>query len=788
MNIRRKTSIGLTYMALSICGAMPVAAQIAAPATPSDEGLQLDEIQVVARRQSENLQSVPVSVQAFDQAALTQKAIFDEYSLATSVSGLSVNANGASPSQPSFSIRGRGESYGAASGSVETYFADIPLSAPFEMPTLPPQFFDMASVEVLKGPQGTLFGRNTTGGAVVLVPQAPTDKLEGYARVQGGTFSDFQFEGALNVPLIPDVASLRVAVFHWSRLGYMTAAADLPGTNTPIIDSYTGRPIGPQTFNNQNENEARVSLRIHPTSSLDNTTIFTVHTDKTRESPGSGPQLDAAGNTIFEPGYGTYLTYTDNRYERPATNVFAAINTTTYELPNNLSLKNILGYINATGHNQDPESADGTPTPLVDVFLSPYTSRNQQVTDELQLHGRSFGDQFTWTVGALLDRTWEPSGLGHMNVVSLENSGPAVDPDHPGAVQAFYRFVQNTINSYSAFASGTYKIAPNTNLTAGFRATWDDVAASLGTATQVSSYRAPVYGPINDLKSSGEGNTYNIEIDNHPTDKIMVYGGFRHGYKRGGFNASQPDPTLSVFLPEQVNNFHVGVKADFNVSGIPVRVNLEPYYDIYHGMQTSYLSIADGGLTTVTTNVPATTYRGFDLDLELKPASWATITASYTFIDAFFTKWPDNTVPGSTIDLAQNFVPFTSKNTVNVSARLTHDLPGNVGEVVFAPSYHYQDKFFNIPINVIEPAAEAAALGQFNAYAHGGNVVFGYSTVDLRFEWNRMFGSAFNFAVNGTNVTDRVRFAGNTQTLGFGAQGNTYLPPRMFTAEISTKF
>lgn len=774
-------------MSIIVGWAAPAAAEIVA-ATAEDDSSQLEDVVVVARRASENLQSVPVSVQAFDQAALTQKAIFDEYGLENFVSGLSVNANGGSPSQPSFSIRGRGESYGAASGSVETYFADIPLSAPFEMPTLPPQFFDMASVEVLKGPQGTLFGRNTTGGAVVLVPQAPTDQFEGYSRIQGGTYSDFQFEGALNAPIVPDMAAVRVAFFHWNRLGYMTSAADYAGTNTPILDAFTGRPVGPQTFNNEDENEARLSLRVHPTSELENTTILTVHTDKTRASPGSGPELNAEGNTIYEPGYNTFLTYTDQRYERPASNVFAAINTTTYEFPNKYALKNILGYINATGHNQDPETADGTPTALVDVFLAPYTSRNQQLTDELQLHGSSFNDALTWTIGALLDRTWEPSGLGHMNVVSLENSGPAVDPAYPGAVQLFSRYVQNTIDSYSAYTSASYKLAENTNLTAGFRATWDDIKAALGTSSQLSSYRQPVYGPVTDLGMSEEGNTYNIELDNHPTDKIMIYGGYRHGYKRGGFNASQPDPTLSIFKPEQVNDFHVGLKADFNVNGTPVRFNVEPYWDLYHGMQTSYLSIADGGLTTITTNVPSTTYRGADVDLEAKPASWITLNASYSYIDAYFTKWPDDTVPGSTINLAQNYVPYASRNTVNVSARLKRDLPGDAGEFVFAPSAHYQDKFFNIPINVVEPAAEAAALGQFNAYAHGGNVVWGYPSFDLRLEWNKVFGSEFNVAVNGTNLADRIRFAGNSQTLGFGAQANTYLPPRMVTAEVSTKF
>jgi len=102
---------------------------------------------------------------------LTERAITSAFDLNRAVPGLTVEADSGNAGLPAFSIRGKGQNYGAAAGSVETYFADIPLSAPFQIPTLPPQFFDLQSLQVLKGPQGTLFGRSTTGGAMVLVNQ-----------------------------------------------------------------------------------------------------------------------------------------------------------------------------------------------------------------------------------------------------------------------------------------------------------------------------------------------------------------------------------------------------------------------------------------------------------------------------------------------------------------------------------------------------------------------------------------------------------------------------------------
>src|ERR1700693_3326494 len=151
---------------------------------------QLEEVVVTARRREERLQDVPTALLAFDQTELTQKAIVTSYDLARNVPGLVVDAGTGNPGVQQFSIRGRGLNFGAAAGSVETYFAEVPLSPPFGLPTLPAQFFDIGSLEVLKGPQGTLFGRSTTGGAVLITPQAPVDGFGGYARLQGGNHGD----------------------------------------------------------------------------------------------------------------------------------------------------------------------------------------------------------------------------------------------------------------------------------------------------------------------------------------------------------------------------------------------------------------------------------------------------------------------------------------------------------------------------------------------------------------------------------------------------------------------
>jgi hypothetical protein len=116
-------------------------------------------------------------------------------------------------------------------------------------------------------------------------------------------------------------------------------------------------------------------------------------------------------------------------------------------------------------------------------------------------------------------------------------------------------------------------------------------------------------------------------------------------------------------------------------------------------------------------------------------------------------------------------------------------LPNEKGELVFAPSVNYQDRFYTGPLARLLPLSEAAVLGQYDEIAHGGGLVPGYTTVDLRVEWNSIMGSRIDGAVNVLNSTNRLYFLGNPgDTLNIGAQSEAYGPPHMINVEFSTKF
>ena len=210
--------ISRVALALAIASTFPVAAW----AEETKDGDPSD-IVVTARRVEEKLQDVPISISVYNQQQLSNRNITTGQDLAAYTPSVSSEGRfGAT--QSTYAIRGFVQDIGTAP-SVGVYFADVVAprgpapSTPAGDGAGPGSFFDLQNVQVLKGPQGTLFGRNTTGGAVILVPQKPTDKLEGYAEASVGNHDMWRVQGVINLP-ISDTIKLRLGADRQKRHGY----------------------------------------------------------------------------------------------------------------------------------------------------------------------------------------------------------------------------------------------------------------------------------------------------------------------------------------------------------------------------------------------------------------------------------------------------------------------------------------------------------------------------------------------------------------------------------------
>jgi iron complex outermembrane recepter protein len=212
------------------------------------------EILVTARRREEKLIDVPVSITALSSDALERKQIVDAVDLGQNVPSLSVTTAGALRSYVVYSIRGQrtNETQILTDPPVGLYFAEVNQPRTYGLGA---SYYDLGSIQVFKGVQGTLFGRNMTGGAVLIEPAHPTDKFEGNIKAGIGNYSQRTLEGMLNIPL-GDIGALRVAGRINRRDGY-------------IIDLSNGRD-----YNDDHTDAFRVSLRLNPAEGIENLTIF----------------------------------------------------------------------------------------------------------------------------------------------------------------------------------------------------------------------------------------------------------------------------------------------------------------------------------------------------------------------------------------------------------------------------------------------------------------------------------------------------------------------------------
>ena len=266
---------------------VPVAVQAA-------ETFVLEEVMVTARRKEENLQDVPIAITAFSNDDLRENGITQLDDLRTNVPSLNVSVGGSSTNTPVVSLRGQrpAETLITLDPAVPLYFADVALT-PTQGTNL--SMYDLQNVQVLKGPQGTLFGRNSTGGAVLFTPKTPGDELGGYLEAQGGDYDMWGLEGAVDVP-VGDQLRFRLAGKAVKHDGYQSNKAD-----NALREN--------DKFWDEDSKGVRLSMQWSPTDSFDNLSIF----DWSKNDMSARVPTPVAFNPSVEP-YGCTLCGLTNTF------------------------------------------------------------------------------------------------------------------------------------------------------------------------------------------------------------------------------------------------------------------------------------------------------------------------------------------------------------------------------------------------------------------------------------------------------------------------------------------
>jgi iron complex outermembrane receptor protein len=736
-----------------------------AEATASSTG---NDIVVTARRTAERLQDVPVAVAAFGADSLQERRIESEVDLQIATPGLTVRQTGSSD-QLNFAIRGQSiDSFSNSAPAVVAYFNDVPAGGGSAT-----AFFDLSSIQVLKGPQGTLFGRNATGGAVLYSTAPPTHDFEGYAKAGYGNFNNFQLEGAINLP-IGEALVIRFSGLKRDRDGFQRNLLD--GTRANSIDALVGR----------------VSVLIEPpSSSFSNTFVFQYgdfggKTGATKIANANG--VNGTPATYFDPITGTtqplvtnfrdvygiggpgarvvpgftslndfllkqenigFYEFYGNTSNRRDGEQKVLTNTTTFEVSPDMTIKNIFGYNEVT--QREATDIDGSPYQFLLIGGGPgpedggYTFGTKQISNELQVSGET--GSLTYIFGGFISKD------------EVRNRIPLfITPDLGAAFLGPYDFTIS-YKSKALYGQLGYAITDRLNLTGGLRYTWEDVSIEQA----ADSLLFTVDGERKDSKPS-----WLVGLDYRVTDDLLVYFNHRGSWRTGGFNGTSGAsfPAAATFEPETTYDFELGAKFAGNLGGNRLIVNLAMYDQYINDVQRApYLNIS-----ALAGNVNAARVTGFEVDGNIDIGGWLELGGALTHTNARFTD-ARATVAGA------NFIfgPYADSPewSGSVYARVSHEF-NDGSEVAVRGEFYSQAGFFYSNLNdTIVPNAE----------------IDGYSLVNLRAEWNDIGGSKVSASAFVQNLTDEEYLVGGFPLGAVTGQNSVLLgTPRMYGVELRFEF
>jgi len=699
------------------------------------------DIIVTARRKEEKLFDIPVAVTVLSADQLHSRGLNDVESLRFAAPALQVSPTPFGKSVPGYTIRSQRslESIITQDPAVGIYFAEVVQQRPHGTNA---SLFDLGSVEVLKGPQGTLFGRNTTGGAVLINPARPVFETGGSFELEGGNYGLVRGTAALNLPL-NDAVALRVAGRVTRRDGYVKNLIN-----------------GSQTDDERTES-VRGSLLIKPNS--DFSSIFVINYFHENDA-GSGfvtaglrPGSSFAANANFAASFARQQSRSDfwsvenSAIPYAKVNALSVSNTTTLNL-GNATLKNIAGYRKVkTDAAFDYDGSSAT------VFESRNLLDAKQWTEELQISGNA-SDKLSYIGGVYY---FYESGRDTQNSIlfgTRANDGQA------------------TNKSKSIFAQIGYKIAENLNLTAGGRYTWDDrnlVAFNKlnGVCRLTDATGAPLSPCAKEFDTSFKSPSWLVSLDYKPSEDLMVYLSHRRGYRSGGWNLRANRPSEQVpFRPEFVNDIELGLKG----KAIDGRLTFAAagYYQWYKDIQRTLSFIPAPGqpLATVILNAADATIKGGEVEVTAKPWQFLELGGSIAYSDASYSDF----VSPSGVNLSDNEFAMAPKWTYSLRARVFAPIDPAQGDLSASLSWYHQTRMFasdlNVGVNADVPIPS-------------------YGVLDASVEWQRVGGSNFDIRLLMKNVSNRKYFTGGSATYAsLGSTGFIMGAPRTFSLSVTYKF
>ena len=765
-------------------------------AAPSAE---LQEVVVTARKRVESLQRVPVAVTALNATQLAQNRVVNIQDLGQLTPSLTFQQESYSTFGSLVGIRGQktGDTILSETPSIGIYIDDV--YSPSTFGTGVNSLYDTRAIEVLKGPQGTLYGRNTTGGALK-IESNPADYsgYHGSAQVGAGNYGSNEENFAVNLPLVTDKAALRVVLQHQAHDGY-------------AYDNTNHRPV-----DNVDSYSGRFELRLDPVEKFE-ATIRGNYADGRSGGVIANleavkPPFTANGTPTFSPAllnvgletgafsFGDLLPFLTGGTPTPAQTgaVFAGQQTAyndltkylrqgysvnysypeadrvkdaglslnaTYHINDHLSVKDVTSYQYAYQYGTD--DVDGNPYQTLEG-IADVTSLDQ-LTQEVQVSGDALSRKLQYTAGVYYYQlVGNDNSPGELELPYLNVTGSPVDT---------YDHLRDT--SEAVYGQASYEIIPHIRLTGGLRYTSEDTELlTTSTAGPAGACNVPppagVGGAacLGDFKNSFTNLSYTAGIDWQITPDDLVYFRTSRGFKAGGQN--QRGSTVGgydSFAPETVTDYEVGLKTEFFQHRL--RIDADYYHSDYSNIQRTVLEVTpDDQTITEIKNAAAATINGAELETTFRPVRWLVLQANGAYTYPSYQSYLSDGV-----DLSHDKFLDQPRWQGNISATFTKDL-----------TLVSQEALFTATVNQTYQSSVSLAPDNTSIYDNNYSVQHGYGLLDGRVALNFR---RYDLTVEGyvKNLTDRKYKTGATDLTDALGVGIVYLSdPRTYGFSVSKKF
>jgi iron complex outermembrane receptor protein len=737
---------------VALAAAMPAFADQAdqTPATDSAAAApgQLEEVTVSARRRDESLQDVPVTVTAFGDAQLAQQDIRSAVDLQSVVPGLAVAGSRGFTSFPF--IRGlRG---------VVGYFAEVPTTLMGN-----PFYFDVGSVQVLKGPQGTLFGLSTNGGAILHEPKRPEEAFGGFAGLTLGDHSRQTYEGVLNVPV-----SDKLLV----RFGGQYQKSD-----TTIHDTVRG-----DGYDSEDYWVGRVGVAFRPTDSVENYLVINNYSSHGKpytfvpyevnsvyyqfSNPALGAQLQRLVQQIRDRGFYTLLGTSipeGSKSKRDALNV---VDHLSWEITDSLAIKNILGY--AESRDWYRADIDGTPFRIADLHglgTKPF-GPIKTWTEELQLQGKASDDKLVYVVGTF--HLWDKSTKDTTQYTDLT--------DLFGIATGLATHTENA--AHAVYAEGTYSFTDKWSATAGARYTKDHKEIAQSNSLVIPGVGEIDTGDTSD-KAAWSAISWRVGAQYQASAATMLYATISKGHYSGGFNLTAP-PSARTYDPESLVNYELGIKSEWDLGDMRARTNLAAYYGDHQDVQAMVnvlVPLPGGGTTlaTVTNNAASGEIKGVEASVTLLPTDALELSVDFGWMDASYTEYK-TLDPTGTVAIDASNTPYVYVPEWKYAIHGRYHLPefGNVGAFTVSVDYSDQAELYN----------DANPNPQYY------DKVRSIENLEAAITWNNMLGrEGLSARLFGSNLTDNHWASSQLAAYrSLGLWGQYPAPPRAWGVTLRYEF